>query len=361
MATLYRLILFFSATFTATLPVGATDPEPRRGRVLLLDNEHIVEGDIEYLRGQYHIRHTIGESWMPGNRVLRLCADREEAYRYLRGRANLDDPDERLRLARWCHGQGLHKQALDNVSEAVQLRPGHEESRRLLSSLRRVATTMPAAPSSARAETAETVTIPELNAEALGLFATKVQPILMNACANCHAAGRGGAFKLMRTSASSTAIRRPLQQNLAAVLGQINLQQPQISPLLTKAITAHGDVSQAPLAGRQIAAYHALEEWVNTTLAHNPHLREHTALVPTSGGNPPALSPRPARKPVETSVPRPTLSPGTGAKPATADHVTTVPGGQFATDRPNPSPVPAGPVDPFDPVQFNRESRDQKQ
>src|SRR5262249_55917330 len=119
----------------------------------------------------------------------------------------------------------------------------------------------------------------DLSTESLALFATRVQPILMNACANCHATGRGGSFKLTRTYQDLGPNRRATQQNLTAVLAQVNLNQPQMSPLLSKAVSQHGDMTQPPLKGRQAVAYHSLEEWVEKTLADNPHLRQQTAAV----------------------------------------------------------------------------------
>src|SRR5437764_13951825 len=78
------------------------DVPPVKGRVLLLQNERIFEGDIEKIGAQYRLRGPAGgETWVPAERVMRLCASREVAYHYLRTQANLDDPDERVRLAKW--------------------------------------------------------------------------------------------------------------------------------------------------------------------------------------------------------------------------------------------------------------------
>src|SRR5205823_9860367 len=111
----------------------------------------------------------------------------------------------------------------------------------------------------------------DLNAESLALFTSRVQPILMNACASCHATGRGGKFKLVRCY-DATVNRRGLYQNLAAVLLQIDLDEPGISPLLYKAFSAHGGPAKAPLGGRQSPPYQTLEEWVGMVVANNPHL-----------------------------------------------------------------------------------------
>src|SRR5262249_45351164 len=72
---------------------------PRKGRVLILENERTLTGDIEQVGEQFRVKRLVGETWVPGERVLRLCASLEDAHRFLQGRANLADPDERLRLA----------------------------------------------------------------------------------------------------------------------------------------------------------------------------------------------------------------------------------------------------------------------
>jgi hypothetical protein len=315
-------------------PPPAGEPAaPATGKVLVLDNERTLEGDVERVGEQYRVRRTVGETWVPGERVLRLCPDAVSAYAFLRGRANLRDPDERLRLAQWCRQHGLRDQALAEVEAAVKLRPDHPESRNLLAHLRQAAAPRPAeGPKAAARAPAPPVPTADLTAEALGVFATKVQPILMNACAGCHTTGRGGAFELTRAYEFDTSGRRTVQQNLAAVLGQVNLREPQVSPLLTKAVSVHGPMAQAPLKGRQATAYRTLEDWVKLTAANNPQPQDRPA------GEPPA-----ARAPAESKdgSAAPLPEPGTpGMKPAD----------------PDPAPKrPAQPADPFDPSVFNRE------
>src|SRR5262249_35621244 len=156
---------------------------------------------------------------------------------YLRSRAALNDPDERLRLANWCHLHGLHARALEEAQAAVALRPD-EVSRRLLRHLQQAASLTPRA-GTAPAEDKMSLPALDVCAETTNVFCTRVQPILMNACASCHATGRGGAFKLVRAYEDSGPNRRATQQNLVAVLGQVNLERPQGSPLLSKAASAH--------------------------------------------------------------------------------------------------------------------------
>src|SRR5262245_60859777 len=108
-------------------PLGADDP-PAAGRVLILENERTLEGDVRRHGDLYCVKRSVGETWVPAEKVLCLCGTHEEAYQFLRARANLADPDERLRLARWCQRYNLRDQALDEANQAVRLRPNHAES-----------------------------------------------------------------------------------------------------------------------------------------------------------------------------------------------------------------------------------------
>jgi hypothetical protein len=330
----------------AWMGLRAAQPEAARatGKILVLDNERTLEGDIERVGEQYRVRRPVGELWIRGENTLRLCETREEAYVFLRSRANLLDPDEHLRLARWCHLQGLHGQALEEATAAVEIRPNHAESHRLLRSLQRAAA-MTTCPQTAKpreqGEPTPTPQPPELSTESLSLFISRVQPILMNVCANCHATGRGGAFKLTRTYEPGMTSRRTTQQNLVAALAQVNKERPPASTLLTRAVSIHGkpgEMAQPPLKNRDVPAYRSLEEWVRITVANNPELHEKAGV------------------PISASV----AMERTGAPVATieaADHrQPAAPKGEAReVGTPSPGPAPAEPVDPYDPVIFNRQ------
>src|SRR5258708_7429492 len=118
MKTPIRIVLCTLALAASLRPTLAADdvnpPAARRtGHVLIRKNESTIEGDIELIGSQYRIRRPVGELMVPPENVLKLCETREEAYGFLRQRANLRDPDERLRLARWCHLNNLKQQELD--------------------------------------------------------------------------------------------------------------------------------------------------------------------------------------------------------------------------------------------------------
>ncbi len=281
--TLSCLVIFAAAV--AVLPGAGTPEMPAAGKFLVLRNGRTLEGDIQLVEdssgAQYRVRRNGGETFIPAKLVLRLFLDTEQAYQFMRGKANLNDPDERFCLAQWCLNFNLRRQAEEEASVALLLRPNDKETKQLLelhpsgadAPDHRPSDVPPPSPQAAETDTLRLKAV-ELTPEALGHFTHKVQPVLINACASCHASSRTNSFKLMRTSDVPTLNQRATQVNLAAVLAQINYVQPQASPLLTKAVNIHGGSGQAPLKGRQTVPYQTLEDWLRLTLATNPQLRE---------------------------------------------------------------------------------------
>jgi hypothetical protein len=224
----------------------------------------------------------------------------------------------------------------------------------LLNSLQQSAVTAPAQPADTQPEPEPAVAPVDLTSEALATFTTRVQPILMNACASCHASGRAGAFKLTRTYNDPQPNRKATQQNLTAVLAQINLERPQASPLLTRSVSQHGDMTQPPLKNRQAVAYRSLEEWVQRTLADNPQLQAAAPTSVAAAAEPKherSAEPVPARSvPLEPAnlPPPPSIGAPAPAAPASVS-VPAVPAVRPAT------PQPAAPESEFDADIFNRQ------
>ena len=338
MNTILPFLLCLTALSAPEGPAAA-DAGPNRGKVLVLENEQTLVGDIERVGDVYRVRRLIGETTAPADRVLRLCGSMEEAYAFVRDRANLTDPDERLRLAEWCRVNGLHEQALAEVKAAVELRPDNPTSRRLLAYLQESGPVQPAK----TGQDGPSVEAPrpsvDLTEEALGQFTARVQPILMNACANCHATGRGGPFKLTRAYDSAVLNRKTLQRNLAAVLGEVNLAQPQNSLFLAKAVSVHGPLEQAPIRNRQSAAYKTLEDWVTATVADNPQLRDQP---------PPRPSPSPFAEGRATPGKDQTDLGNSGIAPAPVAPAAPPDAGPAVKEKPEPT-------DPYSPDAFNRQ------
>ena len=177
----------------------------------------------------------------------------------------------------------------------------------------------------------------------MGQFVSRVQPILMNTCASCHVGEKGGAFKLARAAEGGTVSRRATQQNLATVLAHVTFARPEVSPLLVKAVSIHGDANQPPIKSRQSPPYRAIEEWIRATIANNPQLQDSTAAAPPAGT--PEKKAAPQAAPVQAGLVA--GAPVSSNKPA-------VPVGGPAT------PAAAIPLDPFDPAAFNQQAKSKK-
>ncbi len=329
-------------------------PSSSPGKVLILKNEFTMEGDIERVENRYRVRGKGGETWVPADRVRAVVPTLSDAYAYLRKRINLDDADERLWLARWCFTNNLHDRGMSELQTAARLRPEHAETRRLLLYWQQAVSkpVKPTESASAKPST-ETEELPpvEVTTDSLGLFVTRVQPILMNACARCHASGRGGDFHLTQVYDDGIGNRRSMEKNLAAVIKQVDLNRPQASRFLVKAISDHAHAGQAPIRDRQAPPYRALEQWVKLTVANNPHLNDHG---PRSSSAPSGSKDKQTKGEEESEW-------GADARTVTntPDATTPLPLPQTA---PNPSKgttptLPAAMpllVDPYDPEFFNR-------
>jgi hypothetical protein len=336
-------LLFVVATILSTLPISVWGSEPEgprtKGHVLVLANERTMQGEIERDGDQYRVRRSVGETGVPADSVICLCDTLEEAYAFLRSRANLQDADERMRLARWCQLHGLRPQALAEVQAAVDLRPRSKACQRLLQSLERAGVAADAASAQGlRKNGAEAATPPiEISSESMGQFISRVQPILMNTCASCHVGDKGGAFKLARASEGGTVSRRATQQNLAAVLARITPARPEASSVLVKAVSVHGEASQPPIKSRQAPAYRALEEWIRATIAGNPQLEDATATA----------TPRAAAPEQKSVLPAEPIQPGFAGGAPVSSSKPAIPADGAGV------PSAAIPLDPFDPAAFN--------
>src|SRR6516165_832957 len=140
MRTILRLSLLGLALAGWRIGVWAVEPPPARttGKVLILENGNILEGNIELHGEQYRIERSVGEVWVPAGKGMRLCADWQEVFSLIAPQANLLDPDEHMRLARWCQLHNLWELALAEVTTVLQFQPGNQEAKQMKGNLERV-------------------------------------------------------------------------------------------------------------------------------------------------------------------------------------------------------------------------------
>ncbi len=192
--------------------------------------------------------------------------------------------------------------------------------------------------------------VPAFNGESAKIFATKVHPVLMNACVGCH--GRSdhpGPYKLKRLD-EGYENPQGVERNLLATVKQLDRADPGASPFLTKAVVAHGKSKEPPLFSKAHPAYKHLELW-----AYWAAMRDGSVM--------PAVLP-------QAAVTRPDPVPADPVQQATASSPTVEPAKLpvAATKRPDPfatnpktseSDRPS-PDDPFDPATFNRTAYPQR-
>jgi hypothetical protein len=322
----------------------AVAESPAGTRVVVLDNENLVEGEVSKVAGGYQIRRATGDMTLPADRVAAVVADRKEAFAVVAGRANRRDADERLRLARWCAVNLLQEEALAEARAAARMRPGFAAAEQYVRLLEAVAKAVPPAadpsvvPAKAETPAPDAVTdVPavDYNSESFPMFAGKVNAVLLNTCASCHARPDVKAMHLTRVGGRGGATR-----NLMAALPHVNAMDPAASAILLKAVTPHGGATDAPIKTRAHPAYQTLETWARF------------ARAPEGTAAPEA--PPPAKDPAE-----PRKLPDLPPEKPTAPPVPTEAFGQDSKTVP-PRPTKTEASDPFDPAIFNGEVKPRK-
>ena len=131
----------------------------------------------------------------------------------------------------------------------------------------------------------------EYNGLALQAFPGRVQPVLTNLCANCHArADYPGKFKLVPVP-PGYADPAAAQANLKATLTAVTRVDPSASPLLGKMLAKHGNQREPAVHANTHPAYKALELWA------------HWVALPDGQRAPPAVPPRPAKAVAAAAAP----------------------------------------------------------
>jgi hypothetical protein len=312
---------------------------------------------------------------------------------------------------------GLREEGLTEARAILKLQPGNRGAIDLARAVEGSLRQFPADGSSPKGAAGVLVTmdVPEadVSAEAATSFASKAQPVLANQCMECHARDdHASTFRLKRVTGFEVG-PQSTHANLRAVAGQLKKDDPGNSPLLVKALVAHGGMKQPAFVSRQAVAFHVLESWVQSAVGNSilgpmtppappvlsaPHPAEENPLPPATVHTNPAALPPPAEAAAPTTVPPvlptppsipsadtgsrtaphalptiPTIpSAENGAKPPAATPM--IPGVTPTTTLPNPPGMvkpasqfgtvpkvsPPSGLDEFDPATFNRAMPPQK-
>ena len=358
-AGLTAMGLFGLATRTVArqdgTPAPAPSPAPSASAptVLLLSSGKVLRGTIEKAEAGYVVKQRIGPIPVARHDVEGTFPTIEEAYRYLRDRLPKGDPDEHLKLARWCIEQGLKAEARAQLGSVLALTEDHPQARAMIAMLgadaQRTALRDPGVVRTSVEATADDPGKPaELDPDVLPRKSKRIQPLgppvifdlppalavrryqeflervhpeLQLRCAGCHNERSESKYQLLQAR-TPRARKDPLllRANLDATLRLVDPANPARSELLTSAIMPHGKVNQPVLGGPNHPAYRALAHWVYGLQQGTPK--------PADGGVQPAgftSAPAPAPAPPDPAGFGMDRAPGRAVTPPPAIPTTKAP------------------------------------
>ena len=115
---------------------------------------------------------------------------------------------------------------------------------------------------------------------AMTYYPARVQPVLTNLCATCHAdVKHESGFKLDRVQAGYSAPETS-GRNATVVASFLTKSNPAASPLLVKMLTAHGGQREPAVRDASHPAYQNLELWVRSVVAEMPQVANPTEVKP---------------------------------------------------------------------------------
>jgi hypothetical protein len=317
-----------------TVAVGQTSAP----KAVLLDDLTILEGTVENFDGVVRVTPAAGTAKiLTLKQIAFVGASRDAVYEFVAGKVDTTTADGLRKLAGWCEKVGMTDRALTHAKAGVALAPTDATFREMVTRLEKATVKKPAADAKVKqaAATEKPVVIPT---EVGIAFNAKVQPVLMNQCASCHAAKNyDGGFKLTRIP-EGYANPEATAANLTATAAQISREDPAKSPLLLYTLTAHGGQKRAAFADRQQPAVQNLEAWVR-------FVQPTTAATAKPSGFGVAPSTPPA-EPEPAALPGAVV--GATGQPVAAKPLTPAP----APPAVKP-PVAPDAADPFDPRRFN--------
>src|SRR3954453_7402984 len=100
--------------------------------VILLSNGRLLHGEVQEDGASYVLKQKVGSIRFPRTAVEKTFGSIGEVYQYKRSRLPREDPDEQMKLARWCLSQGLNAEAKAQLQEVVARYPGHVQAKAML-------------------------------------------------------------------------------------------------------------------------------------------------------------------------------------------------------------------------------------
>jgi hypothetical protein len=281
--------------------IAADEPGPSPApTVLALYDGRIYRGTIAVDDTGYSVRQNGGVLRFRKELVEGTFGSVLEVYRFKAERLPARDPDERLKLARWCLGQRLNAEAKAQLLAVLELSPGNLVVKNMIANIDNAAQgaalrdealqrtrgelRLPAAGIGPPAELDPSIVHSGPAAAAVSLaygglpaifdlptplaikradeFNQTVHPILQRACARCHNENHKGDFQLIEVKNPRQYTANVGRANLEATLGLIDRESLARSELLTRGLVPHGPYKRPIFTGATDPGYKRIETWV---------------------------------------------------------------------------------------------------
>lgn len=296
-AGLTALGLFGLAAFCVADP-GDTAPSRQvsspasspSSAVLLLSDGRMLQGTVLETELGYSLKWKGGTIPIRKSQVEKMAATIDEIYKYKVEQLPDRDPDEQLKLAKWCLTNKLNRQAKTHLQAILAMSKGDAEVEAMLTMVQSEedrATYRDSAVMQTKAEVVEPGEMPTLPIkQARGLaapslprifdlpaalavkradeFDRRIHPLLQKHCAQCHNEQYDGLFQLIQIKSKRDWTLEVFRVNLDATLRLVDREDPSKSELLASALRPHGPKNQSVFVGSNDPAYRYLANWVQS-------------------------------------------------------------------------------------------------
>lgn len=274
--------------------------------VLLKETDRVLFGKVVQRAGFYEIETAPNSRVsIPTEKVAQVADSLEKLYETKRAGISQTSIGDHFQLTRWCLLNGLLTQAAEHYAIVARGNTNHPRVKQLGVELEEqllrdqgfrdylgleplpqpgVVAESKSAPKESSVVTASTFEARSaLHPEIARHFATRIEPILLNRCAQaaCHGVQGTSSLRLLepygRTHAQTAA------DNLASVLKQVPSDSNQIAPLLHFATQAHGTQRTPAIEVADAKLMQELQDWIG--FVRNPVVSA-VATTGNSLGNP---------------------------------------------------------------------------
>ncbi len=285
----------------------APERQERQTQFLIKQDGSLLEGVINVSGGYYTVEVAQGKGilYVRKEQVFKVVDSIAQAYQEKLQTMVYQDAREFLSLAEWCIQNKLYPQAQEALNQAQKQQNNHPMikvyQRRLDIAQEQALREARQAQQQTQNQTRDTAsaglpgnseengranvgnaTAVNLEEEAnrqillqqraleqmarnmpgdtLKQFTSEIQPLLQSGCgtASCHGAETQTDFKIIPSASKARSLTL---RNLYSALRQVNRENPQNSPLLTKAVEAHGQLEVPIFSKSRASAYSRLVSW----------------------------------------------------------------------------------------------------